>query len=153
ASGLDDAVAGLLRDCGAPKIGVEGYWMSIARFNKLAAALATGAPAPVGGVTACPPLVSTERLVERARAAEEGSARGDLRDAARRLGEVAVEAPAGARPGRTEIAAAVDIETLLRQAGFERAAFETIVASGPNGALPHARPTARLLRDGEGVVL
>jgi Xaa-Pro aminopeptidase len=152
-SSLDDAVAGLLRDCGAPKIGVEGHWMSIARFNKLAAALATGAPAPVGGDNACPTLVSTERQLERARAVKDASEVETLREAAKRLAEVAVEAPAAARPGRTEIAVAGDIESLLRQAGFERPAFETIVASGPNGALPHARPTARPLQDGEGVVL
>ena len=29
----------------------------------------------------------------------------------------------------------------MREAGFSRPAFETIVASGPNSALPHARPT------------
>ena len=41
----------------------------------------------------------------------------------------------------------------MREAGFERPAFETIVASGPNSALPHARPGNRVLRDGDGVVL
>jgi Xaa-Pro aminopeptidase len=48
---------------------------------------------------------------------------------------------------------AADIETLLREAGFEGPAFPTIVASGPNGALPHARPTRRQLSRNEGVVL
>ena len=28
----------------------------------------------------------------------------------------------------------------LREAGFEKPAFDTIVASGPNAALPHAHP-------------
>jgi Xaa-Pro aminopeptidase len=41
----------------------------------------------------------------------------------------------------------------MRAAGFERPAFETIVASGPNSALPHARPTRRMLAEGDGVVL
>jgi Xaa-Pro aminopeptidase len=46
-----------------------------------------------------------------------------------------------------------DIDALIRRLGFERPAFETIVASGPNSALPHARPGARVLQPGDGVVL
>ncbi len=37
--------------------------------------------------------------------------------------------------------------------GCERMAFDPIVASGPNGALPHARPTDRVLREGDLVVI
>ena len=39
------------------------------------------------------------------------------------------------------------------EAGFEQPAFETIVASGPNAALPHARPGERKLTEGDLVVL
>jgi len=42
---------------------------------------------------------------------------------------------------------------LVLEAGFDRTAFETIVASGPNSALPHAHPTARELSDGDLVIL
>ena len=57
------------------------------------------------------------------------------------------------RAGRSEQDIAADIDAAVRRAGFERPAFETIVASGPNSALPHARPTRRTLAVGEGVVL
>ena len=63
-----------------------------------------------------------------------------LREAGRRLARVAAQVPALVREGRTEIEIGADIDRLVREAGFERPAFETIVASGPNGALPHARP-------------
>jgi len=56
-------------------------------------------------------------------------------------------APAGMR------AIAGDIEVALREAGFSKPAFETIVASGPNSALPHARPTSRAVQAGEATVL
>ena len=46
-----------------------------------------------------------------------------------------------------------DIDAAIRAAGFERPAFETIVASGPNSARPHARPGDRTLEAGDGVVL
>tara|TARA_B100001013_G_scaffold320382_1_gene229766 strand:- start:58 stop:651 length:594 start_codon:yes stop_codon:yes gene_type:complete len=46
-----------------------------------------------------------------------------------------------------------EIDRLVLEAGFGRMAFETIVASGPNSALPHAHPTARELSDGDLVIL
>jgi Xaa-Pro aminopeptidase len=45
------------------------------------------------------------------------------------------------------------IDTALHRAGFEPPAFETIVASGPQSALPHARPSERRLGEGDLVVL
>jgi Xaa-Pro aminopeptidase len=57
------------------------------------------------------------------------------------------------QPGRSEIDVAAELDWIIKQTGFERPAFETIVASGPNSALPHARPTRRVLREGDGVVL
>ena len=57
------------------------------------------------------------------------------------------------RAGQSERDLALDIDWRIRQAGFERPAFETIVASGPNAALPHARPGERKLSEGDLVVL
>ena len=45
------------------------------------------------------------------------------------------------------------IDGRMRQAGFARPAFDTIVASGPNAALPHAQPGERTLTEGDLVVL
>jgi len=53
-----------------------------------------------------------------------------------------------ARPGVTERELAWEIEAFLRRSGATRLSFETIVASGPNSALPHARPTGRRLGEG-----
>ena len=55
--------------------------------------------------------------------------------------------------GRTEREVAADINRGLERAGFERPAFETIVAAGPNSAHPHARPGDRPLSEGDLVVL
>jgi Xaa-Pro aminopeptidase len=150
---VDETIAERLRASGALSIGIEGQWMSVARFNRLSAALATTAPLPLTRPEPCPSLVTTERLIERARAIKDAGEIDTLREAARRLMQVADGAPALAREGRTEIEVAADIDALIRAVGFERPAFETIVASGPNGALPHARPGRRRLSAGEGVVL
>ncbi len=57
------------------------------------------------------------------------------------------------RPGRTEREVAAEIIYRHLRYGAERMAFEPIVASGPHGALPHARPTERVIEEGEMVVI
>jgi Xaa-Pro aminopeptidase len=49
------------------------------------------------------------------------------------------------RPGISESAIAAELEFKMRRLGAERAAFETIVASGQRSALPHAQPTSQKL--------
>ncbi|MBC8209296.1 MAG: aminopeptidase P family protein [Desulfobulbaceae bacterium] len=44
------------------------------------------------------------------------------------------------QPGQTEIEVALALENRMRTQGAEGPSFETIVASGPNSALPHAVP-------------
>jgi Xaa-Pro aminopeptidase len=56
------------------------------------------------------------------------------------------------RPGVSENEVAWQIEGLVREAGADGTAFSPIVASGPNGALPHAVPTDRKLEAGEPII-
>lgn len=53
------------------------------------------------------------------------------------------------RVGMTELAVAGELERALRAAGSEGFPFETIVASGPRSALPHARASTRVIERGE----
>lgn len=55
--------------------------------------------------------------------------------------------------GMTERAIAAEIVYQHLRRGAERMAFDPIVASGPNGSLPHARPTNRKLQRGDLVVI
>jgi Xaa-Pro aminopeptidase/Xaa-Pro dipeptidase len=57
----------------------------------------------------------------------------------------------GERRREDEVALALD--TAMRRLGAEDRAFETIVASGPNAAKPHARPTQRRIAAGDPVVV
>jgi Xaa-Pro aminopeptidase len=149
----DDRLTGTLRELECGRIGIEAASMPVARFNRLSAALADGGEPLTGAAAACPSLVATDRIVERARLVKDESEVATLREAARRLSAVARNVPPLVAPGRIEQAIAADIDAAIRRAGFERSAFETIVASGPNSALPHARPTRRVVEQGEGVVL
>jgi Xaa-Pro aminopeptidase len=53
------------------------------------------------------------------------------------------------RPGLTERQLAAALDARMAALGAERPAFDTIVASGPNGAIPHHSPTDRPLRRGD----
>lgn len=55
--------------------------------------------------------------------------------------------------GVTETAFALALDTAMRAGGAESVAFDTIVASGPNSAKPHHRPTDRVIGPGEPVVV
>lgn len=55
--------------------------------------------------------------------------------------------------GLTEKQFALALDMEMRAAGASGNSFTTIVASGPNGALPHARPTERTISAGDLVVI
>lgn len=53
------------------------------------------------------------------------------------------------KPGMTERDAAAELEYNMHKFGADSIAFDTIVASGPRGALPHGRATDRTIQAGE----
>jgi len=98
-------------------------------------------------------FVPTTNWIERLRAVKDEAELRAIRRACLLLSGVACELRQWVREGRSEHDVARDIDEAMRQCGLARPAFETIVASGPNSALPHARPTDRRLRPGDLVVL
>ncbi len=93
--------------------------------------------------------VSADRLVEGLREVKDDS---EI-DALRRACQISVEALqgllAGPFVGRTESEVARDLEWRMLELGAEAIGFETILASGPNSAVPHHRPTDRVLQTGD----
>jgi Xaa-Pro aminopeptidase len=55
----------------------------------------------------------------------------------------------GLRPGRTERQVGRELESLMLDHGADGVSFETIVATGPNSAIPHHRPTDAVLSAGD----
>ena len=141
---FDVTLAALLQSRGWRRIGFEAGHLTVGRYDWLKATLA-GDPAPE--------LVATDRVVERARIVKDRFEIATLREAARRLSNVAADVIRAVPRGQTEREFALAIDWRVRHAGFERCAFETIVASGPNAALPHARPGERTITEGDLVVL
>ena len=93
-------------------------------------------------------LVPTRGLVDGVRAVKDDEEIAKLRRAAR-IADRALEAlTAETWVGRTEKEIAWRLRELLHAHGADEQAFDAIVASGPNGALPHAHPTDRIVDRG-----
>jgi Xaa-Pro aminopeptidase len=98
-------------------------------------------------------LVPTEGVIEQLRRVKDAGELWRMQEAAR----IADDALANVRPllaeGVTEKEFAIALDFEIRKLGATGNSFETIVAAGPNGAKPHARPSDRRIEPGELVVL
>jgi Xaa-Pro aminopeptidase len=92
-------------------------------------------------------------LIERLRAVKDDDELVRMRQSARLISDVWTAAVRNVRPGVSELAVAGDIERSMKLWGASGPSFESIVASGLRSAWPHARPTPKLLRKNELVVL
>lgn len=92
-------------------------------------------------------------IVEGLRLRKDAAELTVMRKAAILAGEALEQSLKLMRPGIREIEIAAEIEYQMRQRGASGPSFETIVASGRRGALPHARPTSKKLGKNELVVL
>jgi Xaa-Pro aminopeptidase len=97
--------------------------------------------------------VAVSDAVESQRLIKDAWEQATFRRGGRLIADVAGHLRELVRAGRTETEVASDIDQAVKQVGFTAAAFPTIVASGPNSALPHVRPTGRVLQKGDLVVL
>ena len=98
-------------------------------------------------------LVATTGLVEALRRMKDSAELARMELAAAIADAALAEQRATLLDGLSESAFAVQLDATMRRLGASGTSFETIVASGPNGALPHARPTDRMIREGDLVVL
>ena len=98
-------------------------------------------------------LVPTEGLIEGLRAVKDEGEVARLRAAAAMADSALAATRSLLTAGTSERAFALALDQEVRRLGAEDVSFETIVGSGPNGAKPHARPTARVVEEGDLVVV
>ena len=127
---------------GAARIGFESHVVTVDGFEALSADMPQGCGAE---------LVRASGAVEDLREIKDA---GEL--ALLRLACEAADAAlsdlvgtGGLRPGRTEREVARELEALMLEHGADGPSFETIVATGPNSAVPHHRPTDAVLASGD----
>jgi Xaa-Pro aminopeptidase len=123
---------------GTARVGFEAHEVTVALHGRLTEAAA--------GSTALTDLGPAVEGLRRVKDAEEVAL---LAEACAISDRALADVLLTVRPGRTERDVAVELEAAMRAHGGDGPAFETIVASGPNSAVPHHRPTDRAIRSGE----
>jgi Xaa-Pro aminopeptidase len=149
--------ASLLRSTGATRIGFEATHLTVSLYEDLLQQLVgegrdggeeVGA-APGGG----PGLVSTRNLVEQQRVLKDGAELRAIERAVAITDETFTYLCTYLEPGLSERQVAQEIERYMRELGADGLAFNSIVASGSNSALPHAIPGDRVIGMGEPITI
>jgi Xaa-Pro aminopeptidase len=98
-------------------------------------------------------LVAVGGLVESLRAVKEPGEIELVRKASAITDAAFEYVEATIRAGMTEKQVAWELEKALREKGSQPLPFDIIVASGPNAALPHHKPSDRVINEGEPIVI
>lgn len=127
---------------GAGRIGFESHVVTVDGFAALSTELAEHGTAE---------LVRAAGAVEALREVKDDGELALLRLACEAADAALTDliAAGGVRAGRTEREVARDLEARMLDHGADGPSFETIVAAGPNSAVPHHRPTDAVLATGD----
>jgi Xaa-Pro aminopeptidase len=138
-----DALAKIVRESAGDdgRVGFEAEHIPWGQQIRWAALFSPSEPVPTNGLVEGLRVVKDDGEIARIAAAAE------IADAA--LAEIVSMID----QARTESEVALALDVAMRRLGAEDRAFETIVASGPNSAKPHARPGDRLIESGDTVVI
>ncbi len=122
----------------------------IGRLGVETHSLTVDAHATVAGqVAGTTTLTSLRRAVEQLRVVKDDAEIAALTRACAISTEALGQLLGGPLEGRTEREVARDLEWRMFALGAEAIAFDTIVAGGPNSAIPHHSPTDRVLARGD----
>jgi Xaa-Pro aminopeptidase len=136
-----------LKETGVKRLGFESENMIVAAYQRLLDTLKKDQA--LGHAS----LIATTGIVEELRVTKDQEELALLQKAID-ASDAAMEAICPTiQEGLTEREVAWRMETALREFGADSASFSTIVASGPNGAMAHHRPTDRVIRAGEPIVI
>ena len=141
----EDTLAGCVGLAGGRRVGFEAAHLTFAAHTDLLHRLVSKGHRSE--------LIPTDGLVERLRAVKDTWEIATLKDAGIRLSDAAKRIIPKALSGVVESDLAALVEQELRRVGFAKPAFDTIVASGPNAAMPHYRSGDRRLEPGDLVVM
>jgi Xaa-Pro aminopeptidase len=130
---------------GVARIGFEDQSVTVSQFEALREQLKVISPSPE--------LVATGAASSQLRAVKEPDELAVIQVAIDQADKAMETVGAQLRPGMTEREIAWKLEQCMRELGADALSFETIVASGTNGAKAHHKPTDRKLEMGDGVVL
>ena len=142
-----DWLTGLLGELGINRLGFESQHVTVASHSGILKAI--GEADPSLDVS----LVATSGLVEELRAVKDADELAILTTAIDIADQAFAQVAPNIRPGHTEVEVAWMLEKAMRELGAESISFETIVAAGPNAALPHHRPADVPILEGQPLII
>ncbi|MFO7666819.1 MAG: aminopeptidase P family protein [Desulfobacterales bacterium] len=142
--GLSRQIPSILESLGTKKLGFESIRISLLEYKKITKVIKSRELKVK--------LVETQNVVENLRAIKNDKEIQLIKKALLIAESVFSGLKGDIRVGMTEKEAAWKIEKGIRESGAESVSFPTIVASGPNSALPHAIPSDRKFKEGEPIL-
>lgn len=141
--GLSAQLGELCAAANVTRLGYEAHQLTVATFDDLSKVAAAS------GIT----LISTQGIVEQLRIRKSPEELHVLREAIDNADRAFEHVWRKLTPGMTEREVAWEIERHMRESGAESVSFELIVAAGREAALPHHRPSDRVIEPGEPIVI
>ena len=139
----------LLAETGVRRLGFESEDMSVALHQRLTRTIKESTAKGNQKVR----LVATAGITEELRALKDPDEMQLLQRAIDIADQAMDRVTPTIRAGQTEQEVAWRLEVAMRELGAEGPSFDTIVGSGPNGALPHHRAGERAIQEGEPIVI
>ena len=136
-----------MKETGVKRVGFESRNMTVATYDSLISAIKDDS------------ALNQVSMIATADIPEEGRVFKDQRELAMlqraiNASDAAMEAVCPTiTAGMTEREVAWRMEMAMRDFGADGISFDTIVASGPNGAMAHHRPSDRVIQEGEPIVI
>ena len=135
---------GLLSEPGLRRLGFEAEHVTFSLYQHLS---------EIAKVKPLPKLVPLRGIVETLRAIKETEEIELTARAAKITDDSMDYIMETIQAGMTEMEVAWEIEKALRERGSQPLPFDIIVASGPNSALPHHKPSTRTINRNEPIVI
>lgn len=134
----------ILTSMGTKSLGFENVRLSCLQYDQLSRGISDNQL----GIE----LIPVQDLVENMRICKDADEITAIRSALSLTESIFLDFVTTISVGDTEKKLAWELEKRLRQAGADALSFPTIVAAGPNSALPHAIPTDRPVQKGEPIL-
>ena len=136
-----------LVELGPVRVGFESQHVTMAAYRRIVSAIKDM------DEDKRPTMVATSNLVENIRAVKDPHELAMLQSVID-ISDKAMETVTPIlQAGQTEREIAWMMEKAMREFGADSLSFDTIVAGGPNGAMPHHRAGDRPVREGEPIVI
>jgi Xaa-Pro aminopeptidase len=143
--GLEKEIPSIAKKLNTKRLGFESIRLTFLQYQKIRKELDDNRHSEVL-------LIDTENIVEELRMIKEEPEIYALKTALKIAEDVFYEFLPNLKTGMTEKEISWQMEKRMREKGADALSFPSIVASGPNSALPHAIASERKIKEGEPVL-